>query len=171
MGYENLNRVYGMQKSKLGHMVWLPLNQTVMFLLAYVICSVYTHLILKFLSFLGLGVCVIAEFGRLLLYNILVDSSGEDENMDDSEDSDNGEAPNTEEFRGYKQMLLILRSKSVETGKSFLAELLLRMYHGKKRTLHSTLSFDSAKVLLGKGEPIVIDDWNNDEIGQLSDQI
>jgi len=112
----------------------------------------------------GLGVCVIAEFGRLLLYNCLVDGSGEDENMDD-EDSDNGEAPNTEEFRGYKQMLLVLRSKSVETGKSFLSELLLRIYHRKKRTLHSTLSFDSAKVLMGKGEPIVIDDWNNDDIG------
>jgi hypothetical protein len=99
---------------------------------------------------LGLGVCVLAEFGRFLLYNILVD--GEDCNTQEAELEETDE----EEFRGYKQMLLVLQSGEVETGKSFLAEILLRIFHGRKHAIHSTLSFESAKSLLGKGEPVVI---------------
>ena len=115
---------------------------------------------------IGLGLCALAEFGRLLIYNILVDGQDSSEDMDDSDDGgDTASSP--QEFRGYKQMLLVLSSQAVETGKSFLADLFLRIYHGKKRSLHSTLSFDSAKVLLSQGEPIVIDDYLNDDIGSV----
>ena len=104
------------------------------------------------------------EFGRFLLYNILVDGGEPLGNLDESDDDI--EEP-LAEFRGYKQMLLVLQSKQVETGKSLLSELLLRIFHGKKTGLQSTVSFDSAKVLLGKGEPVVIDDFNNDDIGSV----
>ena len=110
----------------------------------------------------GLGVCILAEFGRVLLYNILVDGGSSEEGIDNSDSEDESNCDSR--LRGYKQMLLVLRSQAVETGKSFIAEILLRLYHGKKTTLHSSLSFDSAKVLLGKGEPIVIDDYNNDDL-------
>ena len=105
-----------------------------------------------------------AEFGRFLLYNILVDS-GED--LGDMEDSDDENDDQVEEFRGYKQLLLVLQSKQVETGKSLLSEVLLRIFHGRKTGLQSTVSFDSAKVLLGKGDPVVIDDFNNDDVGSV----
>ena len=83
--------------------------------------------------------------------------------MEDSDDEGDGE----EDFHGYKQMLLVLQSKQVETGKSLLSEILLRIFHGRKTGLLSTVSFDSAKWLLGKGSPVVIDDFNNDEIGRV----
>jgi plasmid replication initiation protein len=66
--------------------------------------------------FLGLGVCALAEFGRFLIYNILVDG-GRGEEMEDTDDSDSEDQE--VEFRGYKQMLLVLQSTEVETGKSF----------------------------------------------------
>ena len=103
--------------------------------------------------FSGLGLCAITEFGRVLLYNILVDGDREVP----SEDSEDENATVDDiVFRGYKQMVLILNSQECETGKSFLAELMLRMYHGRKVAANSTLSFDSSKELLRKGEPIVI---------------
>ena len=98
--------------------------------------------------------CVLAEFGRFLIYNLLVDGQN-DEDSDDSDESDN-ENEQAEVFHGYKQMLLVLQSQAVETGKSFLSEILVRIFHGKKQGIHSTLTFDSAKNLLGKGEPVVI---------------
>lgn len=89
-----------------------------------------------------------AEFGRVLLYNILIDEQGTgDYDIDQDED---------EVMHGYKQMLLVLQSQSVETGKSFFCELLSRIFHGKKRNIHSILSFESAKHLLSKGEPVII---------------
>ena len=91
--------------------------------------------------------CVLAECGRFLLYNILVD--GEDCDTDDQEPDDSSDI-------GYKQMLLVLQSTEVETGKSFLADLILRIFHGVKTSKHATLSFESAKTLLGRGEPVVI---------------
>jgi len=112
----------------------------------------------------GLGVCVLAEFGRFLLYNAVVD--GEDcaqENLDNGEEND----PDDAGFHGHKQMLLVLQSNEVETGKSFISELLVRIFHGKKTGIFSTISFDSAKVLLGRGEPVVIDDFNNDDLGSV----
>ena len=36
------------------------------------------------------------------------------------------------------------------------AEAVLRIFHGTKTGKHSTLSFESAKSLLGRGEPVVI---------------
>ena len=83
-----------------------------------------------------------------MLYDILVDG----ENLIDDDDED----LLGDDFRGYKQMLLVLQSQQVETGKSFLSEVLVRMFHGKKQGIHSTLSFDSAKFLLGRGEFVVI---------------
>lgn len=111
--------------------------------------------------------CALTEFGRILLYNILVDGDRDGPPGDDSEDSEdeNADAEDQITFKGYKQMILILHSQAVETGKSFLAEILLRLFHGRKVGLHSTLSFDSAKILLKQGEVIVIDDFNNDDIG------
>ena len=115
------------------------------------------------LTFLGLGVCALAEFGRFLLYNVLVDGASA-EDIVDSDDS-LSEAPEIE-FRGYKQMLLVLQSQQVETGKSFMSEVLLRIFHGKKIGLLSTLSFDSAKTLLGNGEPVVIG-WLSKQLNYL----
>ena len=103
--------------------------------------------------FLGLGVCLLAEFGRFILYNCLVD--GQDTNMQD-EGNEDDDAADEEEFVGYKQMMLVLQSGEVETGKSFLSDVLLRIFYGVKHVKHSTLSFDSAKSLLGKGEPVII---------------
>ena len=108
--------------------------------------------------FPGLGVCVLAEFGRFLLYNAVVD--GEDsaqDNLDIEEEIDHGDAG----FHGHKQMMLVLQSNEVETGKSFISELLVRIFHGKKTGIFSTISFDSAKVLLGRGEPVVIGGFEN----------
>ena len=102
--------------------------------------------------FSGLGVCVLAEFGRFLNYNLVVDGEREE---DEEENSDND---NEEDcfLQGYKQMILILQSGTVETGKSFLCEVLARMFHGKKHGICSTISFDSARKLLGNGEPVII---------------
>ena len=50
-----------------------------------------------------------------------------------------------------KQMIIILQSLCVETG--FFCELLSRLFHGRKQDIHS---FESAKVLLSKGEPVII---------------
>lgn len=66
------------------------------------------------------------------------------------------DAADEEEFVGFKQMMLVLQSGEVETGKSFLSDVLLRIFYGGKHVKHSTLSFDSAKSLLGKGEPVII---------------
>lgn len=107
--------------------------------------------------------CALTEFGRILLYNILVDGDREGPNSDSDDEDDL--AQNEINFKGYKQMILILNSQEVETGKSFLAEILLRIFHGRKVGLHSTLSFESAKNCLRTGEPIVIDDYNNDNVG------
>ena len=74
--------------------------------------------------------------------------------MEDTDDSDSEDQE--VEFRGYKQMLLVLQSTEVETGKSFLSEIVTRLFHGKKTGILSTISFNSAKTLLGNGEPIVI---------------
>ena len=60
------------------------------------------------------------------------------------------------EFRGYKQLLLVLQSTQVETGKSLLADIATRIFHGRKTELKSTISFNCAKSLLGRGEPVVI---------------
>ena len=92
-----------------------------------------------------------------------MDGAGAEDLMD-SDDS-LSEAPEIE-FRGYKQMLLVLQSQQVETGKSFLSEILLRIFHGKKIGLLSTLSFDSAKTLLGNGEPVVIG-WLSKQLNYL----
>ena len=97
------------------------------------------------------------------MYNLLVDG-GCDESGDEEEEDD-ATNDTVAEFSGYKQMMLVLQSQAVETGKSFLSEILVRIFHGKKMGVHSTLSFDSAKSLLGRGEPVVIDDYLNDEIG------
>ena len=95
------------------------------------------------------------EFGRLFCYNCLVDgstseSSGDSE--DDSDDDNNQDA----EVRGYKQLLVVLQSTQVETGKSLLADIASRIFHGKKVGLNSTISFNCAKTLLGRGEPVLI---------------
>ena len=111
-----------------------------------------------------MGVCVLAEFGRFLLYNLLVD--GGSDNLEDSSDSDE-ENEEGNSFRGYKQMLLILQSQGTDTGKSFLSEVLATIFHGKKYGIQSTLSFDVARGFLCKGEPIIIDDYNNDEVGSV----
>ena len=103
--------------------------------------------------FSGLGLCALTEFGRILLYPLLVDGNREGP-MDESDD-ENG-LGNEINCNGYKQMVLLLNSRAVETGKSFLAEVLLRIYHGYKTGLNSTISFDSSKELLKKGETIVI---------------
>ena len=95
--------------------------------------------------------CVLSEIGRFLSYNALAD--GEDCNMEKEDDDGGVEA---EEFSGFKQMLLLFQSSEVETGKSFLADIVLRIFHGTKTSKHSTLSFESAKALLGRGEPVVI---------------
>ena len=85
---------------------------------------------------------------------VLVDNN-DDDLMLVSDDSD--KERDMEDFpRGYKQMMLVLHSHETETGKSLLAEILLRIFHGRKQGLHSVLSFDSAKTLFSKGEPIVI---------------
>ena len=106
---------------------------------------------------LGLGVCSLVEFGRLLSYNILVDgSTGENYGDSDDGDSDDGENEQEAEFRGYKQLLLVLQSTQVETGKSLLADIATRILHGRKTELKSTISFNCAKSLLGRGEPVVI---------------
>ena len=106
------------------------------------------------ISFSGLGLCALTEFGRILLYNLFVDGDREG----GSEDSDEEVGPTDQAvvFRGYKQMILIINSQQVETGKSFLADLLLRIFHGRKVGLNSTISFDSCKEFLRKGEPIVV---------------
>ena len=91
----------------------------------------------------GLGICLLVEFARVMLYNVLVDEESTDLNEET-------------ELHGYKQMILILQSRCVETGKSFFSELLSRIYHGKKQNIHSVLSFESAKALLSKGDPIII---------------
>lgn len=98
--------------------------------------------------YLGLGVCILAEFGRFLIYPLLVDG----EQNEDDESSDGNSAI----FRGYKQMILVLQSETVETGKSFLCEVLARIFYGSKHGICSTVSFDSARRLLGKGEPVII---------------
>ena len=117
----------------------------------YLVVCPLQHVIV-IIDFSGLGLCAVTEFGRILNYNLLVDGERDGE-PDDSED----EADEVvDQFRGYKQCILILNSQEVETGKSFLAELLLRIYHGRKVAANSTLSFDSAKEFLRKGEPIVI---------------
>ena len=64
-----------------------------------------------------------------MLYDILVDG----ENLIDDDDED----LLGDDFRGYKQMLLVLQSQQVETGKSFLSEVLVRMFHGKKQGIHN----------------------------------
>ena len=97
----------------------------------------------------GLGICILAEFGHFLLYNILVDAG--DEGLDDLEDD-----TMTPTMRGYKQMLLVLQSPGVDTGKSFLSETLVRIFHGRKQGIFSTVSFDGIKPVLGRGEPVVI---------------
>ena len=105
------------------------------------------------LFLLGLGVCSLVEFGRYLAYNILVDgSSGNDD--EDSEDEDSVAAG--AELVGYKQLLLVLQSNEVETGKSLLANIASRIFHGKKVELMSTISFNNARTMLGRGEPIII---------------
>ena len=92
---------------------------------------------------------MLAEFGRFLLYNVLVDG---DSNISGEENEEDG----ADGLRGYKQLLLVLQSSECETGKSFLSDVLLRIFYGYKHAKHSTVSFDSAKVLLGNGEPVVI---------------
>lgn len=94
----------------------------------------------------GLGICLLAEFGRVLLYNLLIDE----------ENSRDGEPDEEHIMHGYKQMILVLQSQSVETGKSFFCELMSRIFHGKKKNIHSILSFDSAKSLLSMGDPVII---------------
>ena len=96
--------------------------------------------------------CVLAEFSRFLIYNLLVDGEMEDEDeVDLLESGDNGD-----KFRGYKQMILVLHSEHVETGKSFLCEVLARLFYGSKHGICSIISFDSARKLLGNGEPVII---------------
>ena len=112
--------------------------------------------------------CVLAEFGRFLIYNLLVDGDCDDEDEDEDEvmsDSEISESMHRVKFMGYKQMMIILQSEAVETGKSFISELLVRIFHGKKAGIHSILSFDSAKSLIGKAEPVIIDDYVNDDLG------
>ena len=104
---------------------------------------------------LGLGVCVLAEFARFLIYGLLVDGE-QNEDVDSSDDEADVAMQENDFFRGYKQMILILQSETVETGKSFLSEMLARMFHGSKHGISSTISFDSARKLLGKGEPVII---------------
>ena len=101
-----------------------------------------------------MGVCILTEFGRFLIYNLLVD--GEQSEYSDDSDASDGEMDQNDGFRGYKQMMVILQSQAVETGKSFFSEVLVRMFHGRKHGIFSTISFDSAKKLLGKGEPVII---------------
>ena len=104
--------------------------------------------------FSGLGLCGITEFGRILCYNVLVD--GEREVQTDESEDETEIAAEDIIFSGYKQMMLIINSQEVETGKSFMAEMLLRIYHGRKVGANGTLSFDSCKEFLRKGEPIVV---------------
>ena len=86
-----------------------------------------------------------------MLYNLLVDDEDAEGDESDTEESDD-----MTHNRGYKQMMLILQSHCVETGKSFFSEILARIYHGKKQGINSLLSFEGAKVLLSKGEPVII---------------
>ena len=86
------------------------------------------------------------EFGRILLYNLLIDEENKDADWENEEDV----------MHGYKQMILVLQSRCVETGKSFFSELLSRIFHGRKQNIHSVLTFESAKILLSKGDPIII---------------
>lgn len=99
----------------------------------------------------GLGLCILAEFGRILLYNLLID----DESTSNEENDSDGES---EDYytNGYKQMILVLQSQCVETGKSFFCEILSRLFHGRKKDIHSVLSFESAKLLLTRGDPVII---------------
>jgi len=114
-------------------------------------------------NILGLGLCGITEFGRILLYNILVDGERELQ----TEESEDERVTSAEDiiFSGYKQMVLVLNSQQVETGKSFMAEMLLRIFYGRKVGANGTLSFDSSKEFFRKGEPVVVDDFNNDTVG------
>ena len=79
-----------------------------------------------------------------------MDSSEADLDDDDSDNEDQ------EHLVGYKQMLVCLQSTEVETDKSFLSELATRLFYGKKQEILSTISFNSAKTMLGNGEPIII---------------
>ena len=109
------------------------------------------------LRFPGLGICIMTEFGRFLNYNLLVDDEEpENADSDSDEDTDGKDETKAETVTGYKQMIIILQSQCVETGKSFFCELLSRLFHGRKQDIHSVLSFESAKVLLSKGEPVII---------------
>ena len=100
----------------------------------------------------GLGVCSLCEFGRFHIYNLLVDNSGDNlEDTDDDSDTDD-----QVDLVGYKQILVCLQSTEVETGKSFLSEIATRLFYGKKKEILSTISFNSAKTMLGHGEPIII---------------
>ena len=104
-----------------------------------------------FLFFSGLGICILAEFGRFLCYNLMVD-----EDQQENGASDTGSESENDDLRGYEQLILILQSQCVETGKSFFCELLSRIFHGRKQDIHSVLSFESAKVMLSKGQPVII---------------
>ena len=114
-----------------------------------------------------------------MLYNLLVDDEDAEGDESDTEESDD-----MTHNHGYKQMMLILQSHCVETGKSFFSEILARIYHGKKQGINSLLSFEGAKVLLSKGEPVIIgmlskifllysngqffsDDYSNDNVGSI----
>jgi len=108
----------------------------------------------------GLGLCILAEFGRFLCYNLMVD-----EDQQDINDADTESESESDDLMGYKQLILVLQSQCVETGKSFFCELLSRIFHGRKQDIHSVLSFESAKVMLSKGQPVIIDDYMNDSIG------
>ena len=83
------------------------------------------------------------------MYNLLID----EESLDNS-DFDMDEE--SEISHGYKQMILVLQSQCVETGKSFFFEILSRLFHGIKRNIHSVLRFESAKMLLSRGDPVII---------------
>ena len=78
------------------------------------------------------------------------------DNQQDNNDSDDESDSENDDLSGYKQMILILQSQCVETGKSFFCELLSRIFHGRKQDIHSVLSFESAKVMLSKGQPVII---------------
>ena len=83
------------------------------------------------------------------MYNLLID----EESLDNS-DFDMDEE--SEISHGYKQMILVLQSQCVETGKSFFFEILSRLFHCTKRNIHSVLSFESAKMLLSRSDPVII---------------
>ena len=79
--------------------------------------------------------------------------------MIDEESLDNSYYDMDEESEishGYKQMILVLQSQCVETGKSFFCDILSRLFHCSKRNIHSVLSFESAKMLLSRGDPVII---------------